>query len=441
MIQELLGADFVCDQCGRRHRVTVRDVVVSEDAIEHLPDLCRRHGRADVVHLIADTRTYAAAGATAHGELERHGLTVNAVVIPDPAPGHSPVCDDRTRAWIEERLPRPGLFLAVGSGVVNDTTKWIAADREIPYIVLGTAASMNGYPSTNISPVIGGVKALIYGSSPVAILALPSVLAAAPPELAGSGLGDVLPNCVSTSDWLVSSLIFDDVCYCPLCADLIKDVEPVYLVRPAGLPAGDETVMTALFDSLILTGLSMCMAETPAPASGGEHLISHTIDMKAMIEEREHDLHGRQVGIGTIVAAAVYEEVLAIEQPRFRDLGGATDPAYWGRFAGGVESEHVRKRAKAARSVAAFSADPGLWDRVRQAVAPRLHPPARLKECLNRAGGAHCLRDIGVGRERFIEAVLHAHELRDRYTVLDLARAVGVLPERVGDIVDRWVAS
>ena len=33
-----------------------------------------------------------------------------------------------------------------------------------------------------------------------------------------------------------------------------------------------------------LSGLSMTMAGTSAPASGGEHLISHTIDMVSAVE-------------------------------------------------------------------------------------------------------------------------------------------------------------
>ena len=48
----------------------------------------------------------------------------------------------------------------------------------------------------------------------------------------------------------------------------------------------------------------MTMAETSAPASGGEHLISHSLDMMSSIDGQPHDLHGRQVGIGTILAAA-----------------------------------------------------------------------------------------------------------------------------------------
>ncbi len=42
---------------------------------------------------------------------------VTPVVVPNPAPYvHDPVCDDRTRAWIEERLRPADALVAVGAG-------------------------------------------------------------------------------------------------------------------------------------------------------------------------------------------------------------------------------------------------------------------------------------------------------------------------------------
>ena len=438
-LHDLLGTDFTCEACGKQHSNTVEEVIFAEDAVEQLPDVCRRHAGGHRVNLIADTRTYEAGGRQATDALRGRGMTVTEVVVPDPAPGHSPGCDDATRTWIEERLADADLFLAVGGGVINDTTKWISGERHIPYVVLGTAASMNGYPSTNLSPIINGVKTLRYGRAPVAILAVPSTLAAAPAELTSAGLGDVLPRCVSTTDWWVSHLIFG-VDYCSFCAGLIDDIEPLYLTQPEKLRDGDAAVTKALFDALILTGLSMGMAGTPAPASGGEHLVSHTIDMKCMVDGRHHDLHGRQVGIGVILAAALYEEMLALDAPDLRDEPDVTDAGYWGLFTDGVEGEHARKRKVSAAAVDILTQDAAKWDEIRESVKARVLPPATIKDCLRRAGAAHCLADIGVTRDEFKQALLRAHQIRDRYTVLDLARAVGVLPGRADELIDKWVA-
>jgi glycerol-1-phosphate dehydrogenase [NAD(P)+] len=345
------------------------------------------------------------------------------------------VCDDRTRARLEEALPRPAaLLIAVGSGVVSDLCKWLAATLDVPYLCVPTAASMNGYASSNIAPAIDGVKRVIEGTVPLGIYADPAVIRAAPAELTTAGLGDVLAKPVSMTDWRVNRLLFSEY-YCPLCAELIRDLEPAYLDNPAGVAAGDPATLEALFGAVVYSGLSMTLAATSFPASGGEHLVSHVLDMLALRDGSAHDLHGRQVGIGAVFAAALYERLVELEAPEFRDPGGETDGAYWGSLADVVEEEHARKRRRAASAVARLR-EAHVWDEVRALAAGSTRPARELRDCLALAGGACRLADIGCSTDRFIAAVAHCHQIRERYTVIDLARAAGVLPAAAGEIVE-----
>ena len=52
---------------------------------------------------------------------------------------------------------------------------------------------------------------------------------------------------------------------------------------------------------------------------------------------------------------------------------------------------------------------------------------------------ARQLADIGCTRDRFLAAALHAHQIRERYTIIDLARAAGILPTAAEGIVDRYL--
>ena len=54
-----------------------------------------------------------------------------------------------------------------------------------------------------------------------------------------------------------------------------------------------------LFD-LILSGIAMCFATTSRPASGLEHYFSHMWEMMALERGLPYDLHGIQVGVGTV---------------------------------------------------------------------------------------------------------------------------------------------
>jgi glycerol-1-phosphate dehydrogenase [NAD(P)+] len=294
---------------------------------------------------------------------------------------------------------------------------------------------MNGYASSNIAPSIRGVKRVIPGTVPRAILAMPSVIAGAPAELTAAGLGDVIAKPVSMSDWKLNQLLFDDY-YCPFCAGLVRDLEGAYLDHPEAVRARQPDALRALFEALVLSGVAMTFAGTSAPASGGEHMISHVLDMTAALQGMRHDYHGRQVGLGTLFAAALYERVLALEAPAFRYRAEPTDRVYWQALAGVVEEEHALKRSKAERAAARL-AQPGVWERVRATLAPMTRPAAAIKDCLRKAGAAHRLTDIGCTRERFLAAAQHAHQIRERYTVIDLARAAGVLPGAAQEIIDQ----
>jgi glycerol-1-phosphate dehydrogenase [NAD(P)+] len=360
------------------------------------------------------------------------------IIIPDPPTGGDPVCDDVTLEALRPHIPAKGLLVAVGSGVVNDLVKWLAADAGRPYVVVPTAASMNGYTSANIAPMVKGVKCLLPGREAVAVVTTPQILQGAPPEMTAAGLGDVLAKPVSTADWMLNRILFNEY-YCPVCADLIRDIEPVYMAAPEQIAARTTAGIEALFEAIVLTGFSMTMAGTSAPASGGEHLISHTLDMMAIRDGIHHDLHGRQVGVATIFCAALYEEVFAQTPHKIRPGVTRTEPAFWQRFAGVVEEKHALKRQRQAQAAELLRGAPERWDEIRVALSALYRPPQAIKDVLRRAGAAHRLADIGVSRERFVAAVLHAHEVRERYTVLELARNVGILPEAAGTLADRWL--
>ena len=432
---ELFGKTFECE-CGRTHRIMPREVVYADDALEQLPGVCARATRGRRVAVLMDVRTRRVAGAQVAEVLRTAGWEVAELVVEDPAPGTWPICDDRTREALEPRLGRPDLVLPVGAGVISDLGKWIAQDRELPYVTFATAASMNGYASSNIAPTIAGVKRLVYGHPPVAVLSSPTVLREAPHELTASGLGDVLAKSVSSADWYLNHLLFGDY-YCPRSVGLIAEIEPLYMDHPEDLPAGEPRAIEALFKALLLTGVAMTMAETSSPSSGAEHLVSHSLDMMSSLDGAKHDLHGRQVGVGTILTSELYRRVLAADRPQLARPVETIDRAFWGRLADVVEEQYTQKVPRLHQAVEKL-AQPGTWEHLRAAISPMVRPPERIAECLSRAGGARSAADIGCDRQRLLAALLHAHEMRPRFTVLDLARLMGIMPDAAEDIIDMW---
>lgn len=193
--------------------------------------------------------------------------------------------------------------------------------------------------------------------------------------------------------------------------------------------------MEALFHGLLLTGIAMTMAETTSPASGGEHLISHTLDMMSSLDGLPHDLHGRQVGLGTVLASEVYRRVIGLESPDFSRPSMEIDKEFWGVLGDEIETQYAPKAEQLQKAVEVLSRGDS-WDRLREEVKPFLRPPEQIRNCLKRAGAAYRAEDIGCSRERLLRAMLHLHEIRPRLTVMDLARLVGLLPKAAAEIVD-----
>lgn len=384
--------------------------------------------------VVADTRTRALAGEELAGELRMRGWQVSERLIADPPGGGDPVCDDATFQRLAADLPEVDVLCAAGSGVVNDLTKWVAHEAGRPYVVLATAASMNGYAAANVAPTRSGVKGLFRARAPRFIAARPSVIESAPARLTTAGLGDLVAKPVSSADWLLNHRIAGEP-YAASIAHIIDNIEPRYLERPDRLAARDPGAVRALFEALVYSGCAMTLQGSSLPASGGEHLVSHTLDMLAHVDGVPHDLHGRQVGVATIFAAELYRRIVALPAPIFTPVLPPFDARRWGPIAGAVHAEYVKKEQAMARACERLSVR-GAWASLRGELAAGLRDPAVIKRCLATAGGAHRFADLGCTRERFLTALHHAAGIRARFTSLDLGWATGVLPGAFEEIVD-----
>lgn len=386
--------------------------------------------------LLFDARTFVAAGERCARDLGAAGFDVAQIMVEDFG-GHEPVCDEHGLARLRARVPEVDLIVGVGSGVISDLSKWLAFERKLPAAIFGTAASMNGYAAANVAPAVAGVKTLIHARAHRVIAADPQVLASAPRELTGAGLGDVIAKTVSTADWMMNELLFGEN-YSAAIAGIIDHIEDRFLSEPAKLRGGDAAAVSGLFEALVYSGCAMTLQGSSLPASGGEHLISHALDMRAMAEGVPHDLHGRQVGLGTIFAAALYRAALAQPAPRFVAEPLPFDREGWGSIADSVAEHHARQSLRLAAACERLRSG-DTWQRLRAQLLPLLPEPEWIKHVLAEAGAAHRVADIGIDRDRFLWAACNGAQMRERFTSLDLAWATGVMPDAAGPIVDQYL--
>lgn len=403
------------------------EVVIARGARAELPALARRYaGERPLV--VLDPHTAAAAG-----ELDLTGATTLDL-------GEHPHADDDTVAHVRAALdagPYTGL-VAVGSGTINDICKRAAALVELPFVVLGTAASMNGYASGIAAILSDGLKTTVPSPPARAVVLDTDILAAAPAELARAGLGDLMSKPVSDSDYFLADQI-EGGGYDTLPSDVVDHAVKAAAAAAAGLAARDPDAHGALGKALTLSGVAMVVAGSSAPASGGEHLLSHLWDMERLVAGQETRLHGAQVGVTTLISAALYQRLLTLDAPAF-----AEPPAWaaeearikdaFGPLADAILPQARKKHARAAERLATLRKQ---WPTIRAGLRARQIPtPAALRAILAAADAPNTLAAIDEPRDNARRVLCLARDIRDRLTVLDLAFDLGVLPGDADAILD-----
>jgi glycerol-1-phosphate dehydrogenase [NAD(P)+] len=370
------------------------------------------------VAVVSDRNTHGVLGARVERALAGR-FTVQSIVL-----DASPRADDETVDRLLATLaPNTDLVVAVGSGTLNDLTKLGAFRHGCPQAVFATAPSMNGYTSLSASITSDGIKRSFRTRTPLGVFFDLRVLAASPPRLIRAGLGDSACRPTAQADWLLSHLLLDRP-YREAPFALLADDERDLLTHTRALLAGDLEVMRHLVRILVLSGFGMTICNGSYPASQGEHLLAHYIEM-VRPPGLPHSFHGEQIAVCTAAMAALQERLLDLDAPPqlrvnpldrdqlVRRFGATIGDACW--------CELELKRFDAAQTDALNARLAGSWDAIRTRIRKITVGAATLRAALADAGAPVDPSAIGWPTALFEQALRHAREIRNRYTFLDLA--------------------
>lgn len=409
--------------------------------------------------VVADPTTLRVAGQRIDAVLRSAGLAHRQpIVLTGPDPGSSPYAEEeQVRALMERLVDDEGTPVAVGSGTINDLTKLAAHRLGRPYMVVATAASMDGYAAFGASITRDGFKQTMACNAPAAIVAELPTLAAAPTPLTASGYGDLLGKVTAGADWLVADALECE----PIDAfawSLVQDPLRSALGSPEWLAQHDEAATEQFFLGLVISGLAMQATQTSRPASGAEHLISHLWEMTwsargGAAPAPSHGpspapSHGAKVGIGTVLVTMLYERLVqhdltqvdaeariaALPSPEIVEravraalpAGEVADRAVAESLAKHPTPDQLRARLRLLRE---------RWPVLREKIQVQLLPSSELRRMLRTLGAAASPAEIGVTPARLRADLLAARTIRRRYTVLDLAAEIGLLEPLADEIV------
>jgi glycerol-1-phosphate dehydrogenase [NAD(P)+] len=422
VLRQLLRGEWIEPDGGLSVRVPVRAVAIERSLRGLEAELVASLGLGRRLAVVSDAATRAVLG-----ERVERALAALGTVLPIVLAGQ-PHADADTAAYLGQACASADALVAVGSGTINDLCKYAAATDGKPYAVFATAPSMNGYTSTNAAITVDGHKLSLAAAAPAGVFVDLEVLAQAPARMIRAGLGDSLCRSTAQADWLLSHhLLGTPYRHAPFA--LLAQDESMLLDAPQALFTGDPEAMRALARTLVLSGLGMTICGGSHPASQGEHLISHYVDMFAP-PGRGAFLHGEQVAVATLTMARLQEAVLAGGPPQISPgavtretlqqlFGATTGESCWREFAPKTMS------ADAAATLSRRLANS--WSAIVADIRAVMLPSSRLASVMARAGGPATPADIGLSAEFYAAAVRNARYLRDRYTFLDLAADSGHL--------------
>jgi glycerol-1-phosphate dehydrogenase [NAD(P)+] len=430
-------------ESGDPHRT--RYIFLGNKAVRRLGPWLQdnRPGMIDV--LVADPQTWLHAGQTLESILRNDGRAPTKLVLEPHAGEPGLVCEDGMIDALVAFLSTSKRLnpIAVGAGTVNDIVKAASLRAGRSYQVVPTAASMNGYTSSIVAVLSGGVKRTLPSHQPEAVFADVEIIRKAPTFMNRAGFGDLLSKPYCNADWLLSHWL-RDVPHSDVAAKLLDEPWHRMLNRAAGIGTGDDRAIFSLMETILISGFSMAVAGSSAPASGAEHLMSHYWDMEAHCQQQPiRALHGTQVGIGTYLSSLMFERLCRVDIDDV-DFQAALERRRDASWIDNLEAEHpylsqpVLEEIKAQiaqkqRHGDAFADELRLikqkWPMMQNSLRDILIPSKTIVDVLNQAGCPNRASQIGVEMGHLIRTLRVCRHIRQRYVCLDLIDDLGFLDD------------
>ena len=415
-------------------------LVIGKGAVGKTGEMFRQLFGDCTAVVVADLNTYKAAGAEACESLKAAGIpTMEPFIFED---------SDLYAEWsflmrLENHLKScDAVAVAVGSGVINDLAKLASEHLGRRYIIVGTAASMDGYTAYGASITFEGNKQTFDCKAPMGVIIDPEIAAGAPSEMAASGYADLIAKVPAAADWMLAEAAgeepIDTFAY-----NLLHENLKESLAYPEEVHAREVKPMEMLAEGLIMSGFAMQAIQSSRPASGVEHQFSHYWDMEDLCYEGKHVSHGFKVGIGTLVSTACFEFMLKYDMKSLDVERCVAQWPSWEKMEENIRTVFADKPGHLSRALVESKAKyitaerlreqlthlKQVWPELREKISAQIFSYDHVHDCLKKVGAPYEPEMIGVSRERLRETFRGIPYMRSRYTIIDFIQRCGLMDE------------
>ena len=436
-IQDLIRPGGFACYCGKTHKAPIRFVRIGEGELSSVPVALNVLGRKHPM-VLCGPHGYEAAGEAVCRLLEKNGIPYSLHVLKEEDGMPIKPAEYAVGSAALHFDHEADIIIGVGSGVINDTGKVLSKIAKLPYLIVGTAPSMDGFTSDGSSMEVDGIKLSLKEQAPDAVICDTSVLSKAPMHMIHAGIGDILAKTTSLFDWKLSAIATGEH-YCCEIAELVHhSLENVINLAPLAVER-NEAAISELTDGLVLSGIAMAMEGSSHPASGQDHYFSHCWEMMKLERGERYELHGVQVGIGMLLTLKILQWLPSVkpDRERLEKAISRFDEEAWAQNIRRVfpsSAEDILKMEKQARKNAPENRRQraerviDAWDDI-LALISDLPPYEDMAAFMKKLGMPTRPEEIGVDQQDVLDAFICSRDIRDKFILSSMIWDIGYMEE------------
>ena len=283
-----------------------RLIVYGEGAISKLPEVCRRLGIQTTLLVSGPTHTKEIARKKVIPQLEEHEIYSDFLCLSNEDYSTLERLTETTKDLSKTR----NAVIVVGGGKIFDPVKVATSWAKTHYISIPTSSAHDGFASPYINSRLRRIiheahdtsgKPSYNSHSPLAIIGDVEIIKKQPRKMLLSGVGDSIANFVALKDWELAHRIRGEL-YDPYSATYARMSAKMVESSIEDVNEGNDEGHKTVLKALGGSGVAMSIAGSSRPASGSEHLVSHNLDFILDKESNNRArTHGEQVGIASIL--------------------------------------------------------------------------------------------------------------------------------------------
>ena len=344
----------------------------------------------------------------------------------------NPVCSIEGITHIQKISKNYPILIAVGSGTINDTIKYVTFLDNKKYSVFPTSP-MNAFTSPTASILFNGFKKSILTHSPTGVYFDLSVLSKSPKKLIRAAFADVICRTTSQVDWLLSNKLVNTT-YNETPYVLLGLYEEELIKNAKNINNNNIDSIAILTRIAAIMGLSTFLTGTTHYGSMAEHGISHFIDMFSK-DLHPGTSHGEQVGIATLTVSKIQNSIIKNKTPPFiypTKIPEIEIRELFGKKALDLVKDQMKFKifdTKKTEQINVYLENN--WIELVKELKKIMIDYNSLWNVMSDCGALRTAKEANIEQEFYNKAFRYSRFIRDRYSILDLAGDANLLEKYI----------